>query len=147
MNELDDKAKKNSSWLDKAELAYRQLNELHDDSGRFGPSRELDIALGLRSGPLELLTRALQGNEKIADGLSAAERKHQLAQAERGFRFLVRELAARLPEKVIGEPGGPKPAPRTDGEKAYADLTGGLARFLEVIGEEEKAIAVLDHLI
>jgi len=130
-------------WLSRAASAFEDLGEFWDEQ-LLGPNRELDIAMALRSGPSEFLSQALTGNEIVAERVGPEEWDSRLARAEKGFRFLVAGLARELPEHVMGET--PRPDVGTQ-EHAWAAITGDLARFYERIGEEDKAIALLDSLI
>jgi tetratricopeptide (TPR) repeat protein len=126
---------------------YRILDTewLHD---LFGEPRDLETALVHRSGPVEYLTRALEGNEVAAARIGAGQARQRLVAAERGFLALVDGLAARLPERVVGRPGVEvSPGEPGGRERAYCDITGSLARFYQRIGEQEKAALHFDHLI
>ncbi|MFQ5503909.1 MAG: tetratricopeptide repeat protein [Planctomycetota bacterium] len=134
-------------WLDEATRAYEGLEGLMWEERYLGPNREIDVAMSLRSGPLEFLSRALEGNDRVAERVAPAEWKRRLGMAEQGFTFLVRGLAERRPDRVLGLPGDTRDLADEIGEKAYASITGDLARFYERIGEEEKAVRLLDWLI
>ncbi len=137
------------AWLDAAGKDYEELSNYWQES-LLGPNRELDNALDSRAGVQELLVRALEGNEASIRRQSKEERARRLAAAERGYRFLIRGLALRIPGRVLSLPEDralPMRAAQSHAEVVPSDLTGSLARFYERIGEEEKAIQILDSLI
>ncbi len=141
---LDRKEEAARLWMRRALVAFHDLESLWDED-LAGPNRELDFALMMPGGARDLLTRALEGNLGTQERLPAAVRGRRLAEAEAGFLWLVDGLAAALPERVLPATG-PIPAAK-ERERVYADLTAALLRFWSRIGEEDKALALMDRLI
>ncbi|MAE75640.1 MAG: hypothetical protein CMJ85_02075 [Planctomycetes bacterium] len=135
-----------TGWMDDAIETHERLQGAWQ-ADFLGEAADVDRALSMRSGALEGLQRAFEGNDESLRGMTAALRKQRLAAAERGFRALVDGLAPRVPEQVIELPGSPRtPVDPGGRERPFLDITGAFARFYQRIGEEDKAVAILDHL-
>ncbi|HHI79095.1 MAG TPA: hypothetical protein ENK02_03875 [Planctomycetes bacterium] len=140
--------------MDRAVEAFEECLGLWDED-LLGPNRDLDQALALRSGPLQFLVRALEGNEGQGEIVSLAERKRRIAASKKGFRFLVQALAARLPDRVLPLPGqkvsggfgDPSADARGAGERAVSSLPFLYEAALQRLGEQEQALAVLAHWV
>jgi hypothetical protein len=135
------------SALDRAAHTWSEIDfEWNEELA--GPNRELDEALQLRSGVVQLFDRALEGNERAFERVDEQERKRRLGLAERGYRHLIDGLHARLEGRVMEGPWS-KSSPEAGAfrEYVYSDITGQFASYYERIGEEDKAIAIYDHMI
>ena len=138
-----------SDWLDRAQEDWQELdNPQIWDEDRLGPNPMLDEATTLRSGPLDLITRCLEGNETSTRTRGPILAKQSSARAEQAFRDLVTGLHARMPDRVLGLPGSTSYSPEEgESEKVYSDITPAFGRFLDRIGETEKSLALVTHLV
>ncbi len=138
-----------SRWLDQASADWQELdNPQIWDEDRLGPNSMLDEATRLRTGPLDLLTRCLEGNEITMTSWGWELAKKRTQEAETGFRHLVEGLHDRIPERVIGLAGSQGSLDiEGESERVFSDITPALGRFLDRIGESEKSLALVTHLV
>ncbi len=149
---LEGDPKRAEHHMDLAVEAFEECLGLWDED-LLGPNRDLDQALALRSGPLQFLVRALEGNEGQGDQVPPEERKRRIEASKRGFRFLVRSLAKRLPDRVLPLPGQKISGgfgtagslEREQGEKAVSSIDFQFEASLQRLGEQKEALAVLAH--
>ncbi|GEM_PF-3046419 len=138
--------------MDRAVEAFETCLGLWDED-LLGANRDLDQALSLRSGPLQFLVRALEGNEGQGAFVSREERQRRIAASKKGFRFLVQALAKRLPERVLPLPdqkikggfGTADSLEQGQGEKAVSSINFLFEASLQRLGEQEEALSVLAH--
>jgi tetratricopeptide (TPR) repeat protein len=149
IQDLRGKKQQASQWLDRANVDWQGLdNPQIWDEDRLGPNAMLDEATGLRTGPLDLMRRCLEGNETSTRQRGPLLAKRETERAEQSFRNLVIGLHERMPDRVLGLPGSA--ASRTEegeSEKVFSDITPSLGRFLDRIGETEKSLALVTHLV
>ncbi|PIE24144.1 MAG: hypothetical protein CSA62_04900 [Planctomycetota bacterium] len=143
---LQGRDKASAAALSRALRTWEEIS-LEWNEDMLGPNYELDAALQLRAGPIQLLDQALEGNERAAARLDDQERTRRLKLAERGYRLLVDGLARKLPERVLDGPWATGEPMRGEREYVYSQLTGLMASFYERIGEEDAAIELYEHLI
>lgn len=136
-------------WLDRAQADWEELdNPQIWDEDRLGPNTMLDEATRLRAGPLDLLTRCLEGNEVSTKRRGPELAKKRIQEAETGFRDLVKGLHERIPERVLGLTGSTTSIVEAGGsEKVFADLTPALGRFLDRIGETARSLELVTHVV
>ena len=83
----------------------------------------LDEATRLRAGPMDLVTRCLEGNEVSTRRRGVEFAKKRTQEAETGFRDLVKGLHERIPERVLGLAGSTTSIVQGEGsEEVFADL-------------------------
>jgi tetratricopeptide (TPR) repeat protein len=138
--------------MDRAVEAFEECLGLWDED-LLGANQDLDQALSLRSGPLHFLIRALEGNEGQGEYVSSSQRNQRIAASKKGFRFLVKSLARRLPDRVLSLPGQKiSGGVGTDGsfgqeqgERAVSSINFLFEASLQRLGEQKEALAVLAH--